>query len=155
VDRSRITSQTATTSGGVSDAELSRAAGGAALSGRETTQVESTLAAARVEEPPAAGSRERSARSSEEVRRVIDQHMGAIFAIYNRALRQNPALQGKVVVRLVIEPAGNITDARIVSSELDDPELEARLIARILLISFPAAEVARTTVNYTFDFLPQ
>ena len=94
-------------------------------------------------------------RSDEEIRQVIDQHMGAIFAIYNRALRQDPLLQGKLVVRMVIEPSGEISEARIESSELNNEELEQRLLARILLITFPDADVTVTQVNYTFDFLPR
>jgi len=44
----------------------------------------------------------------------------------------------------------------IVTSELNDPELEAALIRRIRMITFPAnTGVTRTTLRQTFDFLPQ
>ena len=39
--------------------------------------------------------------------------------MYTRALRDNPAMQGKVVIELTIAPSGDITAARIVSSELE------------------------------------
>jgi len=58
-------------------------------------------------------------------------------------------------VRMVIEPNGEMSEARIESSELNDEALEQRLLARILLITFPDADVAVTQVNYTFDFLPR
>lgn len=157
VDRSMITSGVTTASGGINTAALSRDTGGVALSGRETTKVESDLAKSTGTSATDSGSKaqEGAARSEEEIRKVIEQHKGAIFSIYNRALRQNPALQGKVVVRIIIESTGKISSVDIVSSELQDPDLESRLLQRIRLISFPASNVARTTLNYSFDFLPQ
>ena len=157
VDRSMVTSGVTTASGGINTAALSRDTGGVALSGRETTKVESDLAKSTGTTAADSGgqAQESAARSEEEIRKVMEQHKGAIFSIYNRALRQNPALQGKVVVKIIIESSGKISDVSIVSSELQDPDLEAKLLQRIRLISFPASNVARTTLNYSFDFLPQ
>lgn len=84
----------------------------------------------------------------------MDRNKDAIFAIYNRALRRNPGLQGKVTVKLIIAPSGEITAAEIVSSDLQDEALESRLLARIRLIAFTAGDAVRTVVNYSFDFLP-
>lgn len=157
VDRAAVTSGVTVASGGINTAALSRDTGGVALSGRETTKVESNLATSTgtlaanqpVEE------KQSGARSEEEIRKVVEQHKGAIFSIYNRALRQNAALQGKVVVKMIIEADGSVSSATIVSSALQDPDLEAKLLQRIRLISFPALNVAKTTLNYSFDFLPQ
>ncbi len=96
-----------------------------------------------------------AARSEEEIRKIMEQHKGAIYSIYNRALRQNAALEGKMVVKIVIDPSGKIVEASLVSSELGDKDLEAKILQRIKLITFPASNVARTTLNQTFDFLPQ
>ena len=57
---------------------------------------------------------------------MFTKNKGAIDAMYARALRDNPALQGKVVIELTIAPSGDITAARIVSSELNDPEFETQ-----------------------------
>ncbi|MAN51254.1 MAG: hypothetical protein CMG77_04995 [Marinimicrobium sp.] len=156
-DRNRLEGQVAEDSGGIDTDQLSRDTGGGELAARESTRVsdEAEALAAAEAEAAASGPRELAARSDEEIRQVIDQHMGAIFAIYNRALRQDPLLQGKLVVRMVIEPSGEISEARIESSELNNEELEQRLLARILLITFPDADVTVTQVNYTFDFLPR
>ncbi|WP_111641652.1 AgmX/PglI C-terminal domain-containing protein [Marinimicrobium alkaliphilum] len=152
-ERSRLGRQTDGPAG-VDDQTLSRDTAGTSLSARETTQVEAPPESAAAEQAQARAA-EPGSRSSEEIRRTIDQHMGGIFAIYNRALRQNPALQGQVVVRLVIEPEGDISDLSIISSELNDPDLEGRLLTRIRMITFEPRQVAQATVNYTFDFLPQ
>lgn len=157
-DRSAVTSGVTGTSGGINPAALSRDTGGVALSGRETTQVKSDLATAtRTAAEAGTGNGEGGKmRSEEEMSKVMDQHKGAIFQIYNRALRQNAALQGRVVMNIVIEPSGQISEVVIITSELKDPELEAALIRRIRMISFPAStSVIRTTLKQTFDFLPQ
>lgn len=158
VDRSAVTSGRTTTSGGINNAALSRDTGGVALSGRETTQVKSELASAtrKAAEAGTGSGDGGKTRSEEEMSKVMDQHKGAIFQIYNRALRQNAALQGRVVMNIVIEPSGQIVDVTVVTSELKDPELEAALIRRIRMITFPAnTSVVRTTLRQTFDFLPQ
>lgn len=159
IDRAMITSGARVASGGVNSANLSRDVGGVALSGRENTKVKSTLAEnAKKANTATAGNSDGAggaARDRSEISRIMDQHKGAIYQIYNKALRQNATLQGKMVVKIVIDPNGKIVEATIVSSELDDAELESAILRRIRMISFPASSVIRTTVNQTFDFLPQ
>lgn len=154
MDRSMITSGAKSTSGGISSAAVSRETGGVALSGRETTKVDSKLAAGGTEVKASKTNRDVSGRSEEEIRRVMDKNKAAIFAIYNRALRQNPTLQGKVVVKMVIEPNGSVSAASVVSSDLNDPDLEGKIISRLKLIRFAADNVTQTSLNYSFDFLP-
>lgn len=155
-DRSAVTSGVSGTSGGINPSEFSRDTGGQALAGRTSTQVQSELAEATRKAAEPSGGVGSKSRSEEEMSRVMDQHKGAIFQIYNRALRQNAALQGRVVVSIVIEPSGKVSAITLVTSELNDPELEAALIRRIQMITFPASNsVARTTLRQTFDFLPQ
>ena len=159
LDRAMITSGAKKASGGINTAALSRDTGGSALSGRETTKVTSNLAEGTKKSNQAtAGNSDGAggaARSEEEIRKIMNQHKGAIDLIYNRALRQNAALQGKMVVKIVIDPNGRIVEASLVSSELGDPDLEAKILQRIKLITFPASNVIRTTLNQAFDFFPK
>jgi protein TonB len=85
---------------------------------------------------------------------VFERHKGAIYAIYNRALRDDAALQGKVVLELKIAPSGAVTDCRVVSSELRASEVEAKLLARIRLFDFGAKDVEPMVVTWPIDFLP-
>jgi periplasmic protein TonB len=155
-ERSLITSRVGTGSGGIDTAALSRNTGGAGLAVRATTQVDSPVAGF----GPAGGAAERSdesdraSRSREEVERVFDANKGAIHTLYNRALRQNPALEGKVVLRLTISPEGTVTFCEIVSSELGDPDLEAKLIQRVLLFKFESKDVEPVTTTKPIDFFP-
>ncbi|EHR70599.1 TonB family protein [Burkholderiales bacterium JOSHI_001] len=96
----------------------------------------------------------KASRSLEDVRIVFDRNKGAIYSIYNRALREDPALQGKVVVELKISPDGQVTGIRLVSSELNAQELESKLLARIRQFDFGAKDVNAMVVTYPLDFLP-
>lgn len=163
VDRAMINSGQTKGSGGINvGAYASRDTGGVALSGRETTKVKSGLAEASKKAAGATGSgggnsdgAGGAARSEEDMRKVMEQHKSSIFSIYNRALRDNAALQGKVKFKIVIDPSGQVVEVSIEFSELKDPALEAKLVSKLKSISFPSAAVLRTTFYQTLDFLPQ
>ena len=155
--RALITSNAAGGSGGINTARLSRDTGGGGLAGRATTMVEGTVGGGGG--GGTGGSMQRggsgkAGRSLEEVKLVFDRNKGAIYTIYNRALRDDPSLQGKVVVKLTISPSGSVLDCKIVSSELRSPELERKLAARIKQFDFGARNVDTLVVTYPIDFLP-
>ena len=153
----RQASRVGSGSGGINTAEFSRNTGGGGLVARETTQVESPVEGF----GPAGGAAQRSgestrgSRSREEIEVVFDRNKGAIFALYNRALRVNPALEGKLVLRLTIAPDGRVTFGEVVSSELGDPDLEQKLVQRVLLFQFEARDdVEAITTTKPIDFFP-
>jgi periplasmic protein TonB len=96
----------------------------------------------------------KASRSIEEIKLVFERNKGAIYAIYNRALREEPALQGKVVLELKIAPSGEVLECRIASSELNAAELERKLLARIRQFEFGAKDVEQMVVTWPVDFLP-
>ncbi|HET9023542.1 MAG TPA: AgmX/PglI C-terminal domain-containing protein [Burkholderiaceae bacterium] len=173
--RSLITSNVTGGSGGINTAAYSRDTGGGGLAGRSTTLVEGVAGGRGGGGPggtahgaggsgggPGAGpggtlqkgGSGKASRSIEEIKLVFERNKGAIYAIYNRALREEPSLQGKVVLELRIAPAGQVTDLRIVSSELRSTDLERKLLARIRQFDFGAKDVDAITVTWPVDFLP-
>jgi periplasmic protein TonB len=102
----------------------------------------------------AKGNSGKATRSIEDIKLVFERNKGAIYALYNRALRDEPALQGKVVLELKIAPAGSVEGVRIVSSELKAEELEKKLLARIRQFDFGAKDVDVMVVTWPVDFLP-
>ncbi|MFC6633593.1 AgmX/PglI C-terminal domain-containing protein [Microbulbifer taiwanensis] len=154
IDRNLISDRSRTASGGVNTGNTSRDTGGIALAARETTRVKSTQASGAAREVAKKVQREKTARAEASIRSVMEANKGAIYAIYNRALRRDPTLQGKVTVQLVIEPNGSVSGIKLVGSELANPALERKLLARIRLINFGADNVEKTTLNYSIDFLP-
>ena len=173
--RSLITSNVTGGSGGLNTAAYSRDTGGGGLAGRSTTLVEGVAGGQGGGGPGGVahgkggggggsgtgaggtlqkGGSGKASRSIEEIKLVFERNKGAIYAIYNRALREEPSLQGKVVLELKIAPAGQVTDLRIVSSELKSAELESKLLARIRQFDFGAKDVDAITVTWPVDFLP-
>ena len=147
-----LTAKATKGSGGINTQQLSRATGGKQLANRTTTGVSSTIGAgAPAERRTRSG---QVARGEEEIELVFQRNKSAIFSLYNRALRRDPGLQGKVVLELTITPDGRVSKCRIVSSELNNPALEHKLVSRIKLFRFSAKDVATITVTYPIDFLP-
>jgi hypothetical protein len=93
-------------------------------------------------------------RDTESIRKVLDANKGAIYAIYRKALRSDPSLQGKLTVNLQIEPNGSVSKVKLVFSELDSPAVEKKLLNRIRLINFGELQVTQTLLDYSFNFLP-
>lgn len=142
-------------SGGINTRALSRATGGAELASRKTTTVESSLPQGRSgAQASRGGSRRGPVRDQNEIELVFQKHKGAINRIYQRALRRDPTLQGKLVLELTIAPDGTVTRVRILSSELNDPGLEKRILAKVKRFRFKARKVETVTVRYPIDFLP-
>ncbi len=156
LNRDIISSGAKKGSGGINVANLSRDTGGVAVSAKKTAAVvASKLKTGNGKAPKLVQTAaDRSSRSQEDIRKVMDKNKSAIFAIYNRALRKNPALEGKVEFKLEINSKGQVVNVSIVSSDLDDPALERKLLARIRLINFGAKDVLKTILNYDLDFLP-
>jgi len=155
-ERSMITSKVGTASAGINTASMSRNTGGSGIAGRSTTQVESPVAGLAQSAGGArrTGTSGKASRSREEIELVFDKNKGAIFALYNRALRRDPSLEGKLVLRLTIDPNGAVSFCEIVSSELGDEELERKLVQRIKLFRFDAKNVEAITTTKPIDFFP-
>ena len=176
--RAMITSNATKGSGGINTAAYSKDTGGGGLAGRGTTLVEGSAGGGGGGGPGGSGGRVgggsgdgsgvgggrggtlqkgssgKGSRSIEDIKLVFERNKGAIYAIYNRALRDDPALQGKVVLELKIAPSGEVSGLRIVSSELKAEELEKKLLARIRSFDFGAKDVDVMVVTWPVDFLP-
>jgi TonB family protein len=155
-ERSLITSRVGSASGGINTAALSRSTGGSGLAARATTQVENPVEALAPSggDVQRSGASDKASRSREEIERTFDKYKGAIYLIYNRALRANPTLQGKVVMKLTIQPSGKVSSCEVISSELGDPELEQKLVQRVLLFEFEPKDVEPVTMTKPIDFFP-
>ncbi|MFC3151119.1 AgmX/PglI C-terminal domain-containing protein [Litoribrevibacter euphylliae] len=154
VERAVIASKATTGSGGVSAAGVSRGTAGSGLQGQGVAELndETALADMAAEADQKARSGKKGKRTDEEIRRVFDANKGPMFTIYNRALRKNPLLEGKVKFEFTIEPDGSVSACKVVSSELNDPKLERRLVARIRLFDFGARDVERGTYQLWYEF---
>lgn len=154
VQRAVIASKAGKGSGGINTASMSRNTGGGGLQGRSTTQVSSPVAGMGNSGRQVVKGGGAPSRSREEIELVFDKNKGSIFALYNRALRRNPTLQGKLVLQLTIAPSGVVTAVEILSSELDDEEMQRKLVQRIKMFQFEEKDVATVTTTKPIDFFP-
>ena len=155
-DRSLISSKVGSGSAGIiSSSSRGFGSGAGALSDHNTVGVSSSIASNGFGNRAArTGSSGKAARSQEEIELVFDKNKGAIYALYSRALRERADLQGKMVLQLTISPAGEVTDCTMLSSELNDPDLEHKIIARVKLFRFEAKDVETITARKTIEFFP-
>jgi TonB family protein len=165
-ERSLITSKAGAASGGINTAAVSQGFGYGEgnLNGHGTTQMRVPFGGSgggsamkgggAGDGVSRSGSGKKASRSQEEIELVFDRNKSAIYALYNRALRDNPALMGKVVMQLTIAPSGVVTDCRIVSSELGDAELERKLVARVKMFRFEEKDVEAITTTKPIEFFP-
>jgi len=157
-ERALVTSRTGVGSGGINTGQLSSGFGSGPgnLKGHAAGTAVPSFADKIGDDRAASrsGSGGKASRSREEIEIVFDRNKSAIYALYSRALREQPELQGKVVVQLTIAPTGEVTDARIVSSELNDAELERKLVARIRMFRFEDREVEAMTTTKPIEFFP-
>jgi TonB family protein len=156
VNRALLTARSGEGSGGIAVSSASSGFGGGStgLAGHATAKVTSSVAAAPAGDVQRTGKSSKASRTREEVELVFDRNKSAIHALYARALRDNPALQGKVVLEVTIAPSGEVTDCRVVSSDLGDADLERKLVARVKMFRFEARDVAPMTTTKPIEFFP-
>lgn len=142
--------------GGTGTAGVSRTQSGQGLGKRRTTTIDSPVGFGRdTSKAGDSGAKGKSGRSESEIQLTFDRAQGSFYGMYIRSLRENPGLSGKVVLSVTIAASGKVTDASIVSSELGDPELERKILARVMLLDFGPKDVPSFTYpNYPIRFQP-
>lgn len=153
-DQDLITAKATSSSSGIAVDKATTLTGTAKLSERSTTKVTSDIADKISATRKSATSGKKISRGESEIEQVFQKNKGAIYNLYNRALRKDPTLGGKVIIELTINAQGKVVQCHIISSELNDPGLERKIIARVKMFQFKPADVLETTVKYPIDFLP-
>ncbi|RDH81168.1 MAG: energy transducer TonB [endosymbiont of Galathealinum brachiosum] len=157
VSRSLVTAQAEGASGGISTSSLSRntGSGGKSIGGVGFSRVESAIGSDFFGEERPLSDGPGPSRTDEEIQIVFDRYKAALYRIYNRELRKNPTLQGKLVLKLTIETNGKVSACSLESSDMEAPALEKKIVERVKKFNFGAKEgVPAITILYPIDFLP-
>ncbi len=94
-------------------------------------------------------------RTDEEIQIVFDRYKATLYRIYNKELRKDPTLRGKILLRISIETSGAVSMCKVESTDLASPQLVAKIVARINRFNFgPKDDVPKLTILYPIDFLP-
>lgn len=158
-ERAMLTGSSPGASSGINLASQSRGFGNgggerAAIKGTALTRASSGINAIAAADSASSGGARRGGRSDEEIQIVFDRHKSALYRLYQRELRNDASLQGKVILRLTIEPDGSVSMAQVKSSEMDAPALINDIVARVKSFNFGAKDVPAVTIVYPMSFLP-
>lgn len=158
--RSLVTKNYGKSSGGINTASLSTSTGGNGLGGRSAGAVggsgigSGTGSGGGDGSGNGTGSGYGKTRDLEKIQIMFDRNKSGLFTLYNRELRKDASLQGKVVLNITIAPSGKVTSASIISSQLGNSQLESKILQRVKLINFGAEDVPPFNFNYPIDFYP-
>ncbi|MEC7378193.1 MAG: AgmX/PglI C-terminal domain-containing protein [Pseudomonadota bacterium] len=141
-------------SGGVADQAMADTSVAVADHEVKSVEVAKEAAPQEVAASPRAAKPSTGERAMSNIRKVFDAQKTALYSLYRRELRQDPTLEGKVLLELVIEPDGSVSACEVVSSELEHPTLEQRIAMRVRLFNFGADNVEARRVRFPIDFLP-
>ena len=88
------------------------------------------------------------------IRRIIRQNFGRFRLCYEKGLRENPSLAGRVTVRFVIGRDGAVSTASNGGSDFTDPAVVSCVVRAFYGLSFPQPEGGIVTVTYPIVFSP-
>jgi TonB family protein len=87
---------------------------------------------------------------------LIRQRISAIRACYERELRRNPQLSGKVTVEFTIQTTGTVSGVRATENTTGDDAVAACVVSTVQRFRFnPGPEGGSVTFSYPFVFAPQ
>jgi TonB family protein len=135
-------------SGKVADIGSLRGSGTIAGGSTGVGAVEKRVSGVVKSEAPAVDGELDPALVSKEVRARI----GAVKACYERALKRNPSLSGKVKVRWTITAAGTVSGVDIADDSMGDSEVSSCIKQLVARWRFPAPAGGSVEVEFPFVF---
>ncbi len=90
----------------------------------------------------------------EVIQRIVRQNFGRFRMCYENGLRNNPALQGRVAVRFVIDREGAVSAVSDGGSDIPDRGVASCVVRSFGGLSFPKPEGGIVTVVYPIVFSP-
>jgi hypothetical protein len=90
----------------------------------------------------------------EVVTRIVRQSFGRLRVCYEKGLAQNPAMQGRMVVRFVIDNAGEVKGVSNGGSQLANRSVEACILKAFNGLTFPQPEGGIVSVTAPLTFSP-
>jgi hypothetical protein len=92
---------------------------------------------------------------SPELQAALRGKAGQVRGCYERALRQNNLLQGRLVVSVRVGSAGQVCSANIVQDGLGDPTVATCVVQRFRAGAFPAPQGGCAEANVPMNFIPK
>ncbi|MEN9355123.1 MAG: hypothetical protein RL318_2448 [Fibrobacterota bacterium] len=93
---------------------------------------------------------EAGSRSPESILRVIRAHVGGFRFSYEKYLKQNPDVGGKISLKFTIAPSGDIVSISVAGSSTGVPALDDDIKEKARRMKFDTIEKGNVTVTYAF-----
>jgi TonB family protein len=93
-------------------------------------------------------------RDISAINAVVASHKTSIRMSYEKFLKRNPDLSGKITIRFTIDAAGNVSKLEVVENTTGNRDLEDEIIRKIKLWNFDAIPEGDVTVTYPLVFQP-
>ncbi len=91
-------------------------------------------------------------RSDQSVMSVVNSRMGRITWLYEKYLKRQPNLRGKVSVEFTIAANGFVTSVRILESTVNHSQLESDIVNLVKRLKFDPIPSGATTFVFPFHF---
>lgn len=94
-------------------------------------------------------------RDERSILRVFNSYRGRITYAYNKILKQDPGLRGKVVLEITVDASGKVTKCVVASSTLANPSFEQELVRIVKNMRFQSIPEGEVTFQNPFVFFRQ
>jgi hypothetical protein len=86
------------------------------------------------------------------VAKEVRKRLGAVRTCYERSLKRNPQLAGKITICVSIAPTGGVSEAHVDNDTMGDNEVGSCIVDNVKRWRFPAPEGGSVEVCYPFVF---
>ena len=89
-----------------------------------------------------------------KITRVIRMRLGSVKACYERRLKANPKLRGKIVIGFTINTRGRVIETSVASNTMGDSKVAQCIMSHIKRWRFPKPEGGDVSIEFPFVFAP-
>ncbi|NLE02630.1 MAG: energy transducer TonB [Fibrobacter sp.] len=93
-------------------------------------------------------------RDPAAINEIVSSHRNSIKMSYEKFLKRNPELAGKISVIITITASGSVTDIVVTENTTGSPEFEQEIVRKIKMWQFDPIGDGDCTVSYPFVFMP-
>jgi len=136
---------------GLKESDIATKAGGAVDTGSKgaEVQVKAVVKASEPSETFGTGTLDQN-----KISETVKRRMGAVKSCYEKELKRNSQLQGKIAMQFTIEESGRVGDVVVKQDTMGDPAVGECIKAAISRWRFDSPEGGSITVGYPFIFSP-
>ncbi|MBC8181655.1 TonB family protein [candidate division KSB1 bacterium] len=91
-------------------------------------------------------------RSDQSIMDVVLSRKGQMQYIFEKYLKRNPNLRGKISIQFTIAANGFVKSAKVIEATIDHPQFQRELLALIKRLKFPPIPSGELTTIFPFNF---